>query len=117
MEYSPEFKKNHSTAYLAEEYERLSIQAQSAEHAAGGDAELMMLAEDDKKAISERQAQILDEIEQMLEKDKEEAQVAKAIVLEFRAVAGGDEATLFARELKDMYEKYAEAKGWRVRVI
>ena len=117
MEYSPEFKKNHSTAYLAEEYERLSIQAQSAEHAAGTDAELMMLAEDDKKAISERQAQILNEIEQILEKDREEAKIAKAIVLEFRAGAGGDEATLFAQELKDMYQKYAEGKGWRVRII
>ena len=117
MEYSPDFKKNHSTAYLAEEYERLSIQAQSAEHAAGADAELMMLAEDDKKAISERQAKILNEIEQILEKDKEEAKIAKAIVLEFRAGAGGDEATLFAQELKDMYQKYAEGKGWRVRII
>jgi peptide chain release factor 1 len=117
MEYSPEFKKNHATAYLAEEYERLSIQAQSAEHAAGGDAELMMLAEDDKKAISLRQEEILKEIEQILDKEKEEEKVAKAIVLEFRAGAGGDEATLFARELKDMYQKYAEGKGWRVRII
>jgi peptide chain release factor 1 len=117
MEYSPEFKKNHATAYLAEEYEHLSIQAQSAEHAAGGDAELMMLAEDDKKKISERQEEILKEIEQILEKDKEEARVAKAIVLEFRAGAGGDEATLFAQELKDMYQKYAEGKGWRVRIV
>jgi peptide chain release factor 1 len=38
-------------------------------------------------------------------------------VLEFRAGAGGDEATLFAKELKDMYLKYAESKGWSVRII
>jgi peptide chain release factor 1 len=41
----------------------------------------------------------------------------KAIVLEFRAGAGGDEANIFAQELKDMYQKFAEGKGWRVRVI
>ncbi len=40
-----------------------------------------------------------------------------AIVMELRAGAGGDEATLFAKELRDMYEKYAQAKKWRVARI
>lgn len=40
-----------------------------------------------------------------------------AVVLELRAAAGGDEATLFARELKDMYQKYAEQSGWKARSI
>ncbi len=38
------------------------------------------------------------------------------IVLELRAGAGGDEASLFAWELAHMYEKYSEAQGWLWRV-
>jgi peptide chain release factor 1 len=117
MEYSPDFKKNHETAYLAEEYERLSSELSESHEAAGDDAVLKEMAEEDAKRIKTRQEEILKEIERILEKDKEEAQLPKAIVLEFRAGAGGDEATLFARELKDMYLKYAEAQRWKVRVI
>lgn len=117
MEYSPDFKKNFSTAYLAEEYERLSEEAEDARTAAGGNAELLLLAEDDIQRIEARKKDILLEIERIIEKDKEEAAKPHAIVLEFRAGAGGDEATLFAGELKDMYSKYAESKGWKTRII
>lgn len=117
MEYSSEYKKNFATAYLAEEYERLTEEAEDARSAAQGDAELLLLAEEDIKRVTERQAEILKEIERILNKEKEEAAKPHAIVLEFRAGAGGDEATLFARELRDMYQRYAEARGWKVRII
>ncbi len=117
MEYSPEFKTNHQTAYLAEEYERLEREKHEAVEAAGEDAVLREMAAEDEVRIEARQKEILTEIEKILDKEKEEAAAAKAIVLEFRAGAGGDEATLFAQELKDMYQKYAEGKRWRVRII
>jgi peptide chain release factor 1 len=37
--------------------------------------------------------------------------------MEFRAAAGGDEASLFAGELKEMYQHYAEGRRWKVRLI
>ncbi len=117
MDYSSDFKKNHATAYLAEEYERLEAERKSALEAAGGDAELLAMAEEDEVRIGARQKEILADIERILAKEKEEESKPKAIVLEFRAAAGGDEATLFAAELKDMYLKYAESEGWKVRVI
>jgi peptide chain release factor 1 len=117
MEYSPEFKTNHKTAYLAEEYERLDAEREDAISAAGADVDLLAMAQEDEARIRERQEQILNEIEQILDKDKEEAALPKAVVLEFRAGAGGDEAALFASELRDMYLKYAEGEGWRVRII
>ncbi|MEK7101825.1 MAG: peptide chain release factor-like protein [Patescibacteria group bacterium] len=40
-----------------------------------------------------------------------------SLVMELRAGAGGDEATIFARDLKEMYQKYAEHRGWKTRVI
>lgn len=117
MDYSPEFKANHQTAYLAEEYERLEKEKGEAFEAAGEDAVLREMAAEDTERIEIRQKQILEEIEQILDKDKVEAERPKAIVLEFRAGAGGDEANLFAQELKDMYLKYAEGKRWKVRVV
>jgi peptide chain release factor 1 len=117
MEYLPEYKANHKTAYFAEEYERLGRELEESREAAGGDAEMLAMMEEDVTRITEKQMELLAEIERIIEKDKEEAERPKAIVLEFRAGAGGDEATLFARELKEMYMKYAEGKRWKVRSI
>jgi peptide chain release factor 1 len=117
MEYSPDFKKNFATAYLAEEYERLDKEAVEATSAAAEDPELARMAEEDEARIRARQKDILAEIEQILAKEKEEEVAPISVVMELRAGAGGDEASIFAHELKDMYQKYAERKGWKTRVI
>lgn len=117
MDYSPEFKKNFATAYLAEEYERLMKEAEDARAAAGTDAELLAMAAEDEARVKARQEEILEEIDRILAKEREEESKPSAIILEFRAAAGGDEATLFAKELRDMYLHYAEAKGWPVRSV
>ena len=41
---------------------------------------------------------------------------AKNAVVEIRAGAGGDEASIFAGDLYRMYVKYCESKGWKVEV-
>ena len=41
----------------------------------------------------------------------------KNILLEVRAGAGGEEAALFAGELFRMYQRFAEAQGWRVELM
>lgn len=119
MDYSPEFKKNFATAYLAEEYERLSKEAFEGVEAAGGDAELARMAEEDGARIRARQADILAEIAQILAKEQEQEDTAApiSVVMELRAGTGGDEASIFAHELKDMYQKYAERRGWKTRII
>ena len=38
---------------------------------------------------------------------------AASCLVEIRAAAGGDEASVFAKDLLGMYEKYCQAKGWR----
>jgi peptide chain release factor 1 len=42
---------------------------------------------------------------------------ARPAVLEIRPGTGGEEAALFAGDLLRMYQRYAEAKGWRVEVV
>lgn len=117
MEYSPEFKKNFATAYLAEEYERLEKEIAETAGAAGTDAELKAMAEEESVRLRSRQADILAEIEQILNKEKEEVAKPIAVVMELRAGAGGDEASIFAHDLKEMYQKYAEKRGWKTRPI
>jgi len=41
----------------------------------------------------------------------------KDIIVEIRAGAGGEEASLFAVDLFRMYSHYAQAKGWQVEII
>ncbi len=41
----------------------------------------------------------------------------KNIIMEIRGAAGGDEAALFAGDLFNMYQKYAENQGWKVEVM
>lgn len=117
IEYSPDFKSNHATRFLAEEYERLSSELSESREAAGEDEAFLEILKEDEERIMSRQKDILGDIEQILAKEKEEESKPKAIVLEFRAGAGGDEASLFASELRDMYLKYAESKNWRARRI
>lgn len=117
MDYSPDFKKNFSTAYLAEEYERLDHEIRDARDTVASDEAMRALVEEEVAKLKSRQNQILEEIETILKKDEEEAERPRSIVMEFRAGAGGDEATLFAKDLENMYSKYAESNGWKSRLI
>lgn len=42
---------------------------------------------------------------------------ADKIIIEIRAGAGGDEASIFATNLVNMYQKYAQKRGWRFSVM
>jgi len=39
------------------------------------------------------------------------------VIVEIRGAEGGEEANLFARDLFEMYRRYAERRGWRVEVL
>jgi peptide chain release factor 1 len=41
----------------------------------------------------------------------------KDVILEIRAGAGGDEASLFAQDLFRMYSRFAEKRGWKTEVM
>ena len=42
---------------------------------------------------------------------------SKDIILEIRAGAGGDEASIFAGDLYRMYSRFAEKQGWRIELM
>ena len=46
-----------------------------------------------------------------------EGAAPEAAILEIRAGVGGGEAALFARDLHEMYSRFAAKKGWRIAVL
>ena len=82
-----------------------------------------MLDDPDMKELAEEEIPALKaalpEAEQALQLallPKDEADTRPAM-LEIRPGTGGDEAALFAGDLLRMYQRYAEARGWKFEVI
>ncbi len=111
-----ELKNNHSTNYLAEMLEKLLREEAEVREMLASDDTLHEMAAKELKFIQEERERIEKQAQDILDKDKVEAEITNEIVIEVRAGAGGDEASLFAWELAHMYEKYAEAQGWQWRV-
>ncbi len=82
---------------------------------AGLDAEMRDLAEEERRGGAARLEALARELQvALLPKD---AADEKSAILEIRAGTGGDEAALFAGDLFRMYQRYAEAQGWRVEIV
>ncbi len=111
MEDIEKYKQDQKTAYLAGEYERLSKDEERVLEMAK-DEEMKELADEELKEIERQKDGIQKEIEKIVKVREEEEKFPNELILEVRAGAGGDEASLFAQELAVMYEKYAEKSGW-----
>jgi peptide chain release factor 1 len=79
------------------------------------DPELKAEAQSEVETLEKREAELVSKLEEMaLSADD---QGAKSVIVEIRPGVGGEEASLFARELLDMYVKYAQRKGWDVQLM
>ena len=80
--------------------------------AVGDDRELMRA---EVEEIEARLARLTGAIEVLLlPRDVNED---KNVIVEIRGAEGGEEANLFARDLFDMYARYAEHQGWKLEVL
>lgn len=111
------FKQNPKTAFLAQEYERLENQASEVRALMESDAGMAELGKGDMEQVEIQQKALLEQMQKLVEEEKQEEEFPNEVVLEVRAGAGGDEAALFAYELAQMYRLYAEKQGWTVRVL
>jgi peptide chain release factor 1 len=89
------------------------------------EAEEIISTEKDPEMIEMAKLQ-LDEAKKEIPKIEEEIKVllipkdpddTKNVVVELRAGAGGDEASIFAGDLYRMYTKYCEGKGWKINLV
>ena len=81
------------------------------------------VSESDMAALAEEELGPLDSKIEALEQQlkvqllPKDAADEKSAILEVRAGTGGEEAALFAADLFRMYQRYADAHGWKVNII
>ncbi len=79
------------------------------------DQELKTLAKEELESLQLEKEQLETELKVMLiPKDPRDK---KNVILEIRAGAGGDEASLFAQDLFRLYSRLAEKNGWNIEVL
>ena len=79
------------------------------------DAEMAPLAKEDLNTLKPEKVKLEDQLKiLMIPKDPNDD---KNIIMEIRGAAGGDESSLFAADLLDMYRRYAEKQRWAVSII
>lgn len=79
------------------------------------DPDLTELTKDELSSAKDQQAKLEKELEILLiPKDPNDD---KNIIMEIRGAAGGDEASLFAADLYNMYLHYAETRDGRLKLL
>ena len=110
-----EYKNNHKTSFLASEYEKLLNDVGDLEKIS--DVSMADMVKDEGNSFRKRMDDLEDQMKKIVSDDKEQEKIPREIILEIRAGAGGDEASIFARDLAVMYETYAASKRWSVKKI
>lgn len=80
------------------------------------DPDMKALAEDEIASLSEQLAEICQvRLPALLLPPSQTAQLSA--ILELKAGAGGDEASLFVEEVSRMYMRYATERGWKTSIL
>ncbi|MBB1559551.1 peptide chain release factor 1 [Candidatus Saccharibacteria bacterium] len=109
------FSELESLIRIARQRERLIKNIEEAKQLTGDSGELAELAKQELAESQSKLAKLEDEIFIMLTpKDPNDD---KNIIMEIRAGAGGDEASLFASELYRMYLRYCEIHNFKTEII
>jgi len=80
------------------------------------DDDLLSLAEEDIKKNKELKENLLSKLERKKLENNNTTKI-EGIIIEIRAGTGGGEAALFAQDLFRMYDRYANNKGWSIKII
>ncbi len=100
------------------EYKQAAAGVEDAEqmlHDETVEPDLKALAEEEIQQLTVRKEQLLEEIQNTLVM-ADDLQI-DAVIMEIRAGTGGEEAALFARDLYNMYTRYAERRRWKVEQL
>lgn len=113
---------NSQIEYLQKQIEELDKKiAELSEIVSSGDNELKQLALDEISKLQGQKEQLYNVINAIesgkLDGNEDKTNTTGDIITEIRAGAGGDEAGLFAHELMEMYQNFANTKGWKINMI
>jgi peptide chain release factor 1 len=109
-------KELEETVELFDELAKLaSDKAEANKLASDTDSEIASMAQTELEEIGNRRAAAANKLEELLTpKDPNDE---RNVVIEIRAAAGGDEASLFAGELYRMYVRWAESNGFKTEHV
>jgi peptide chain release factor 1 len=79
------------------------------------DPELREMARQETDLLNTQADTLLEEIKDKLVMADDDA--IDSVILEIRAGTGGEEAALFAKDLHNMYTRYADKMGWKVETM
>ena len=99
---------------LLREYEA-ARKAIDEEASFAGDPELQAMAKEEADKARERMTTFDQDMKRLLIPRNPDDE--KSVILEVRAGAGGEEASLFAAEQLKMYLRYAEERGWKSEIL
>ncbi|HZI66379.1 MAG TPA: peptide chain release factor 1 [Thermoanaerobaculia bacterium] len=110
-EFEPIIAKNEEHTRVARE---LAGARELVESLSPGE-ELYQLAAAERASLTERLAELEQELKLLLvPRDPNDS---RNVFVEIRAGTGGEEAALFAAQLFRMYQRYAEARRWKVEIV
>ncbi|MEN6578264.1 MAG: peptide chain release factor 1 [Phycisphaerales bacterium] len=115
---SKERGKTRALVLKYREYKKATEDAQGARQIAddaAAEPDLRAMAEEEVEQLAARKDQLLSEIENTLVMS-DDLQIG-SVIMEIRAGTGGEEAALFARDLYEMYCRYAADRRWRVEQL
>jgi peptide chain release factor 1 len=79
------------------------------------DRDMISLTEEELELLNEQIPRLEREMQLMLL--PKDAADERSVILEIRGGTGGDEAALFAGDLFNMYQRYADTQRWKVEII
>lgn len=112
-----EYRQLEPIVQAYEQYKKILSDINSAKEVLANekDKDFLDMAKTELEENREKQAKLEEEIKVLLiPKDPEDA---KNCIVELRAGTGGDEASIFAGDLNEMYRRYCEKKGFKVEVM
>jgi peptide chain release factor 1 len=113
---SKEYRALEKVVQPYEEYIRVMADFDFAKESLNGDdADMREFAKEELPAIEARKTQLEADLRKML--IPKDPQDDKNAILEIRAGTGGDEASLFAGDLLNMYLRYCNKRGWKTAIL
>lgn len=112
-----EYADDYRVSFLVSEYNRIEQAIEDAEHLVEADPTMADLVEDEVNTLIAQREVLIAEIQKIVGDGSEEREYPNEVVVEVRAGVGGEEAALFAIQLAEMYQRYAEIRGWSSKIL
>lgn len=115
-ELAQEVNHKRSLLEIAEKLERVDAElAEVASMLESDDPDMQSMATEEQRRLTSEQEVLESELQTLLLPI--DPRDSRDVIIEIRAGAGGEEASLFASELFRAYARYGEVHGWKVAVI